>query len=137
VLRMTFALLAVLTATAAFAAPPPDPDQDALPIEVGRLQVMMSQARDIEQSLGISTAAEDASGHSGSDIFEDLASAVRSYNLLSERACEAKIVDAHFCTSAYHPAWLDGAAPDDAHLRAMTDEASLRLIPFWDANEAR
>jgi len=105
----------------------------ALAIDARRLTVMMSQARDIEASLGLSPAPEESSVSLGP--YDDLVIAVKSYNLLAPEACAAHKIDARLCNGTFLPRWLGGNASglDDTRLRAMTDETAARLIPFWTA----
>jgi len=120
-------LLCVLAATSAFAA------DGALAIDARRLTVMMSQARDVEVSLGLSPAPESSSVSIGP--YDDLIVAVKNYNLLAAEACATRKLAGRLCTGTWLPRWLDGQATGltDAQLRRMTDETAARLTPFWKA----
>ncbi len=109
----------------------------SLAIDARRLGVMMSEARDIEISLGLSPAPDASSVSLGT--YDDLVIAVRSYNLLAAEACAARKLDAGLCTGTFLPPWLGGDATGlgDTQLRAMTDAAAGRLMPFWHALCAR
>jgi len=122
-----FLLLIVLPPFPAHAA------DSALTIDARRLTVMMSQARDIEVSFGLSPAPDASSVSLGP--YDDLVIAVRSYTLLAPVACAARKIDAKLCKGTFRPRWLDGEATGltDTQLRAMTDETAARLIPFWSA----
>ncbi|MEI9886530.1 MAG: hypothetical protein WDN08_08505 [Rhizomicrobium sp.] len=105
-------------------------------IDSGRLGVMMEQSRALIPQIEappVPTQPETAEQRRAW-IYDNLVSAVLEYNALSQRACRNGIVDREFCKGPFQPAWL--TRPRDysyARLRAMTDEASGRLMPFWAA----
>ena len=106
----------------------------ALVIDARRLTVMMSEAREIETTLGLNPPPEPAVP-STDDVPALLGQAIDSYNGLAQQACAARAIEAALCTGPYRPAWRApaSAAPDDASLRRWTDETAQRLTPFWSA----
>jgi hypothetical protein len=126
--RFSICLLALCAAASASRAA-----DSALVIDARRLTVMMSQAREIEVTLGLSPAPDASSVSLGP--YDDLIAAVKSYNLLAAEACAARKLDARLCTGTFLPRWLDGTATglSDERLRVMTDETATRLVPFWSA----
>ena len=141
-------LAALLLAVPACAA---EPGTDAesgranLQIEAGRLGAMMSEGGDAVSYLharaeaGRSEAGEsDTPDTARAVIYESLVSAVLRYNDISHQACHNALVDANLCQGPYLPDWLATSADyNDAQLREMTDSASARLMPFWNAICAR
>jgi hypothetical protein len=67
-------------------------------------------------------------------IYDNLVEAALRYNLISHQACRVHAVAAPLCLGPYLPSWL-GQPRDfsNAELRAMTDDATGRLMPFWSA----
>jgi hypothetical protein len=66
--------------------------------------------------------------------FQELVAAVLHYNLLLQRACRAHVAPAGRCNGPYLPAWLNdppGADHSEVELRAMVEDASQHLVPFW------
>ncbi len=135
-----FLIFAVCLAPAALAAPaePPVPGDDAasLQIDAGRLDVMVDQS---EEALKL-IAPDAQSLESASDAelrayaFQEIVAAVLRYNFVSDKACRAGAVDPGLCKGPYLPVWLKGDATySNAQLRAMIDEATDRLMPFWKA----
>ena len=132
-------VLNLVLAGPAFAAPQADDGADAragLVIESGRLVVMMDQTREALKLLepGRSHADLASSAAERAYAFQELVTAVLHYNLLEARACRDHQVAATHCTGPWLPAWLEdrpGTDHSEARLRAMVDEASARLVPFW------
>lgn len=120
--------LAAFSLLALFA--PARAEDVALPIDIRRLDVMMDQVRDIEAARGLAPPAERPAASAPFDV---LHLAVDEYNDLLPVACSAHLVAAALCTGPWTPVWLAPGAYDDAKLRAMTDEAAVRLMPFWQA----
>jgi hypothetical protein len=135
------ALLAWLIGFQASAAAPADaPSSDADPavlaIDAGRLGAMVDRTADALKFLAPS-ARDDTTAQEPAQtgpVFPELVYAVRRYNILVGEACSAGIVGMEFCANPYAPTWL-GDAPDasygNAALRAMIDDATAHLEPFW------
>jgi len=132
-----FALTAVF-AGPVLAAPPagaPADDGALLVIEAGRLAVMMDQSRGALTLLGTDGAHGDlaAAAAQRAYAFQELVAAVLHYNLLL--ACRGHVARPALCTGPYLPAWLKDPPGKDhsgAALKAMVEEASAHLMPFWD-----
>ena len=123
------------------AAPAPSPgepvDPHLLIIDAGRLGVMMDQSVNALHAVAPTSPAEEVDSPQARHayVFRTLVDAVLRYNFVSNEACRRHAVDPALCTGPYLPSWLgdpSATGHDDATLRAMVDEASVRLIPFWD-----
>jgi hypothetical protein len=126
----------VLAAPAAPASSPAD-DRARLVIEAGRLAVMMDQSRGALTLLGTDGAHGDLedSVAQRAYAFQELVAAVLHYNLLLARACRGHVARPALCTGPYLPAWLTdppGKDHSEAALKAMVEEVSAHLMPFWD-----
>ena len=128
---------AVLLFAAAPALAGADDDRSDLQISVGRLDVMMSESRDLLPSLAVAQPPPlpGTSAPSRDVIFDTLVLAVLDYNVLSFQACHTAAVGPAFCHGPYLPPWLSAKAGDftDAQLDKMIADATDRLTPFWDA----
>jgi hypothetical protein len=114
-----------------------DDDTYALAIDAGRLDVMMDQSSEALKLLA-PTAKDDAPASPQAQrnrAFDELVTAVLRYNLIAHETCRRALVSAKLCTGPFLPDWLkDGADVDHdvSSLRAMIDETSARLEPFWN-----
>jgi hypothetical protein len=106
-------------------------------IAVGRLDVMMSESREVLSRLAIPQAPPrpGTSGPNNGEIFDTLELAVLDYNVLSFQACHTGAVGPELCHGPYLPGWLTAKAGDftDAQLDAMIAGTTDRLMPFWTA----
>ncbi len=131
---LSLLLLAVPTVVSAEA------DSDPV-IDAGRLGVMMSQSAEALARLSNAAHADDtpdpalsAETQAQNLAFQQLVTAVLRYNAVSNDACRMGVAPKAVCPGPFLPPWLGGTAPhSDAALRAMIDEASGRLMPFWNA----
>ena len=138
------ALLLAVPACAAESGTDAESDRSNLQIEAGRLGAMMTEGEDAVSFLysraeaGRSETESDTPDAARAAIYESLVSAVLRYNQISHRACHNALVEANLCQGPYLPDWLATSADyNDAQLREMTDSASARLMPFWNAICAR
>lgn len=118
-------------------APAAAQDAAALQIAVGRLDVMMSESRDVLPRLAVPQPPPlpGTSGPSRDVVFDTLVLAVLDYNVLSFQACHTAAVGPELCHGPYLPPWLSAKAGDftDAQLDKMIGDATDRLMPFWQA----
>ncbi len=126
--------LAILSAGFAHA----DAGDDALTlrIDAGRLGALVDQSADALHAIAPQAApqAPAATPDERAYAHQELVSAVTRYNFVSDQACRAGAVDPSLCEGPYLPAWINdppGTAYSTERLRAMIDEASRRLVPFW------
>ena len=112
-------------------------DVAALQIGVGRLDVMMSESRDLLPRLAIPQPPPlpGTSAPNKDEIFDTLELAVFDYNVLSFQACHTGAVGPELCHGPYLPPWLSAKAGDfsDAQLDVMIENTTNRLMPFWSA----
>jgi len=111
-------------------------DADTVAIDAGRLLVMVDQSADALKLLAPGVKDEDPGPEPAQSgpVFPELVYAVRRYNIVAGEACRAGIVDPKLCADPYQPAWLKdprGRVRSDAALRAMTDDTTAHLEPFW------
>jgi len=106
----------------------------SLVVDARRLTVMMSQARDIENALGLKPSPEQDAAQTD-DVPALLGQAIDGYNGLAQQACAVHAIDAALCPGLYSPPWrtVKPASADEATLRRWTDETAARLMPFWNA----
>lgn len=131
--------LPMLIVTAAFAAEtsaPADADAASLVIEAGRLVVMVDQSEEALALLAPALRVEDGDAAPRQDAyaFYELVAAVSRYNVVVDRACSAGLVAAKLCDGPYQPVWLKDASNvehGNQALRAMIDDASAHIEPFW------
>ncbi|MGD0143237.1 MAG: hypothetical protein ABSC92_08770 [Rhizomicrobium sp.] len=111
------------------------PDSASLAVDAGRLMVMVDQSEDALKMLAPTVKAEDTGPEpQGDHAFSELVSSVLRYNIIAHEACRARVVDPELCGESYRPVWLTeapDAARSDAVLRAMIDDATAHLEPFW------
>ncbi|HEY0105601.1 MAG TPA: hypothetical protein VGB91_05905 [Rhizomicrobium sp.] len=111
-------------------------DAGARQIAAGRLEVMMSESRDLQTRFAIAQVLPAPAPQPARALaFDSLVLAVLDYNVLSFQACQAGTVASGLCRGPYLPPWLSGKADDftDMQLEGMIADASGRLMPFWDA----
>ncbi len=125
---------------AVFAFVPASAGDDALAvlqISVGRLDVMMSESRDLLPRLAVPQPPPQpgTAGPSKDEIFDTLVLAVLNYNVLSFQACHTGAVGSDLCHGPYLPRWLSAKAGDftASQLDGMIEDTTGRLTPFWDA----
>ena len=134
--RILVSAAATFFLSSSLLAAEPSADYGVLAIDAGRLGAMLYQSR----------IAMIQAKHSFPEplltpaqirpfVFEQLVSAVWSYNDVMHQVCQEKQIDSALCRGPYLPSWVGGKAGDydDAQLRAMTDEATGRIMPFWEA----
>ena len=106
-------------------------------IDATRLGMMMDQSQSALTSLKLSRPdqKQDTPDAEREATFNDLVSAVLAYNRILDEVCRPATVDEKLCTGHYLPRWLSQKPGrlNNKQLRRMTDEASGRLLPLWDA----
>jgi hypothetical protein len=128
-----FCLIAVQPALSASA---PGPDAAALAIDAGRLMVMVDQSAEALKLLAPAAKIEDEAQEPAQTgpVFPELVYAVQRYDIVVVEACRLGVAGDGLCADLYRPIWLGGgqdAEHDGTVLRAMIDDATAHLEPFW------
>ena len=130
-------LLVCLSATPmARSADAPQPGGDELAIDTGRLVVMVDQSEAALKLLVPAVRIEDSGPEpvQTDAAFPKLVYAVGRYNMIAAAACRAGVVEVSVCAGPYNPNWLnDTSRHSNVALRAMIDDAAVRLGSFWTA----
>jgi hypothetical protein len=129
-------VLAASAGTEPLESEAPAADGASLMIDAGRLGVMVDQSEESLKALTPTVKEQDLGPASAQRAyaFHELVAAVLRYNLVAGDACGAGVVPAKLCPGPYLPGWLkDGPRVDhsEADLRAMIDDATAHLEPFW------